>query len=337
MTSPRSHQRAAPADRQPAVRPLPCSFFFLNWSRSPNDRRYALPSSISFGDGHQLLRRSLFKAARTRLMLRRPTPTATLLLATATPTPWWRRCPFLRRTFRSLLPRSLLPFCWPSLPRPLLLRLLGLSFVLPTPAPATRLRRRRSLGARSNHRQRHASPLRINRRYPHPHLIAHRNHLMRIAHVTGAKLADMNQPTIRKPHVDERAEIDHVQHRTAKFHARQQVFELHHVLTENRRRQIFARVATRPAQRFDHVVECELPHAKFRRKRLPIKRRHSFANLSRTRAARQPSPGRCPASPAASSPLRSFQDESKSHQAADRRPQSSRTRPPERTSRYRAR
>ena len=63
------------------------------------------------------------------------------------------------------------------------------------------------------------------------------------------------------------------------------VFELDDILAEDRRRQVFARIAARPAERFDHVVQRELADAEFRGKCRAIERRDQLANAGRIRAA----------------------------------------------------
>ena len=50
-------------------------------------------------------------------------------------------------------------------------------------------------------------------------LVAHRHHVVRIADVAGAELADVNQAAVGQADVDERAEIDDVEHRAAQLHA----------------------------------------------------------------------------------------------------------------------
>ncbi len=91
------------------------------------------------------------------------------------------------------------------------------------------------------------------------------NHIVWITHITRAELANVNEPAVRKANIHKRAKVDHVEHRTPQLHTSLQVFELHHIFAEDRRRQVLARVAPRPAERLDHVVECELSNAQLGR------------------------------------------------------------------------
>ena len=65
----------------------------------------------------------------------------------------------------------------------------------------------------------------------------------------------MHQPVVLDADVHKRAEIDHVAHGAGQHHALAQVVETQHVVAQHRRRQIVARVAARPQQRLEDVVQ----------------------------------------------------------------------------------
>ena len=68
------------------------------------------------------------------------------------------------------------------------------------------------------------------------------------------KFGQVNQ-TISATEIHECAEIDHVLHRAAKFHALVQIFQLQNTLAEDRQRQILARIAAGTQQRIDDVAQ----------------------------------------------------------------------------------
>ena len=210
----------------------------------------------------------------------------------------------------------------------------------PLPCPACRrpcafrrARRLRALGARGNHRQRHAAPRLVDLVHPDLDDVADRHHFVRIADILVGQLADVHQARVVQADVDERAEIDHVQHRARQLHAGRQVVELDDALLEDRRRQVFARVAARPGQLRQNVLEQQRAGVRAAR---PARRVRSCAaplgNLRRR------SPSR-PDRPRVQSSLlqhllgqrRSFPDESRWRPADCRRRRSSESRPPART------
>src|SRR4051812_24072499 len=95
----------------------------------------------------------------------------------------------------------------------------------------------------------------------------------------------MNEAAIGKSNVDERTEVDNVEHRPAQFHPSLQVFELDNILAKDRRRQILTRIAAGPAERFDHVVERECANAKLCGKNRTIERGDKLLNPRRVTAA----------------------------------------------------
>ncbi|MNW19935.1 hypothetical protein D3C71_2201230 [compost metagenome] len=51
-----------------------------------------------------------------------------------------------------------------------------------------------------------------------------------------AQLADMDQPVILDPDIDEGAEVDHIADGAHKLHTGRQILQLQHIRTQNRRR-----------------------------------------------------------------------------------------------------
>src|SRR6185295_17679516 len=186
-----------------------------------------------FGDRHQFFRRALFVRAGARLALLWSATVAARLVATTC-----GRWPFRRRFWGAFLRWSLSGLRLRCLMRPIV-----------APAPLARwLRRSDTLGARGYHREGYATPIFVDRRYPSANLIAHCHHVVRIADITSAELADMNETAVGNRHIYKRTEIDYVEHSAPQLHTGLQILELDYVLTKDRRRQVLARVATRPAQ-----------------------------------------------------------------------------------------
>ena len=286
----------------------------------------SLPSSIALCDRHELLRRAFFVrtgplrafVAAIATLPRRATLARALLLPFAT------RWPF-RTSLRRRLGRRL------SLTGRLLLR--------PTSRSAARLLGRlRPLGARRDHRQRHAPALLIDRRHPHPHLVAHRHHVVRIADVAALSWLMCTRPLSDRPTSTNAPKSTTLSTVPRSSMPGLQVFELHDVLAEDRRRQILARVAARLATaprscRPASAGRCPAPS--------PAPSRSSGADQLADAAPRcrrrPPPPARRPISPAASRRRRSSPDESRWRRADCRRRRSSGSRPPARTSRRPAR
>src|SRR5205823_3463136 len=79
--------------------------------------------------------------------------------------------------------------------------------------------RRLAFGSRLDHRQRHAAPLLVHRHHPHVDHVADRHHVIRTLDVAVRHLADVDETAILQADVDERPEIDDVQHRPLQLHA----------------------------------------------------------------------------------------------------------------------
>src|SRR5690606_27194960 len=112
-----------------------------------------------------------------------------------------------------------------------------------------------AFGAGLDHRERNSSRLFVDCRDPAVHLISHRHYRVRVAHKVAMNLADVHQATVTQPDIDERAEVDHVEHRPAKLHTDFEVVELHHVAAKDRWWEIGTEVASGAFQRLDQLVE----------------------------------------------------------------------------------
>ena len=93
---------------------------------------------------------------------------------------------------------------------------------------------------RFNRGERHSPPPLIDLHHPQLEHVAHADHLVRIADEAIGQAADVNQAAVGEPDIDERSEIDHVEHGALQFHAALQIFQLHDAAAEDRRRQLFA-------------------------------------------------------------------------------------------------
>jgi hypothetical protein len=78
---------------------------------------------------------------------------------------------------------------------------------------------------------------------------------VRIADVAIGQSADVNQTAVRQTNIDEYAEVDHVEHGRLQFHAWLQVFKLRDAAAEQRRRETFARIETRPRERIQNIAK----------------------------------------------------------------------------------
>ena len=124
--------------------------------------------------------------------------------------------------------------------------------------PASLLARRTAFfvaaARRVDHRQRNAATFFVDRHHPHGHDVADRDAIVRILNELRSQLADVHQAGVLQADVDERAEIDDVQHRAHQLHAGRQIVELEDSLLEDRLRQRFARVAAGPSELTDDIL-----------------------------------------------------------------------------------
>lgn len=116
------------------------------------------------------------------------------------------------------------------------------------------VRARWTLRSRLDHRQRNPPTLPIDGQDPHGDDIADRDQFVRAADISIGQLRNMDESTVFKTDVDEDAEIDDVEHRPLEEHAVLQVFEPQDAALEDRRGQIFTRIATRSSQVRQNVV-----------------------------------------------------------------------------------
>ena len=63
-----------------------------------------------------------------------------------------------------------------------------------------------------DHRERHPATGLIEFQHPDLHDLADANEVMRVADELARQLADVHHPAVVKPDVDERTEVDHVEH-----------------------------------------------------------------------------------------------------------------------------
>jgi len=139
-----------------------------------------------------------------------------------------------------------------------------------------RTRLARTLGARRDRRQRHSATRLVHFHDPTLQHVANPHDLVRILDEAVRQPTDMNQCAVRQPNVHEHAEVDHVEHRAAQFHARREVFQFHDAATEHRRRQVFARVASGSSERRQNVAQQQRAHPQLGRERFGFELRHAF-------------------------------------------------------------
>jgi hypothetical protein len=106
-----------------------------------------------------------------------------------------------------------------------------------------------------NHRQRNPPPCLVDLHHPDFDNVAHRHHIVRIAHKPIRQLAHVHQAAIVQADIDKCAKVDNVQHAPHQFHALIQIFQLQNPALENRRRQIFAWIAPRPHELRQNIAE----------------------------------------------------------------------------------
>src|SRR5690606_16898000 len=114
-----------------------------------------------------------------------------------------------------------------------------------------------------DHAQRDTPPLFVHFQNPNVDHVAHRHHFVGVLYIFIGNLTDMYQSTVGKPDVDERAEVDDVQHGAGQFHVLVEIFELHRSLAENRRGKVFARVAAGPGQTSDNIFQQQIADVHF--------------------------------------------------------------------------
>ncbi len=114
-----------------------------------------------------------------------------------------------------------------------------------------------------DHRERHAAASLVDLEHPHLHDLAHGDHVVRIAHVAAGELADVHEPAVVEADIDERTEVDDVEHRPHELHAHFQVFELEHPLLEEGLGEVLAGITAGASQLLDDVGQEQAAHSQF--------------------------------------------------------------------------
>lgn len=91
--------------------------------------------------------------------------------------------------------------------------------------------------------------------YPDVEQIANTDDFVRIANESIGQSANVNQTAVDDPDVDERSEVDNVQHGAAELHARSEVLQLQDFATEEWWWEVFARVASWSDERLEDISQ----------------------------------------------------------------------------------
>ena len=110
----------------------------------------------------------------------------------------------------------------------------------------------------------------VDAHHPDGHHVADAHHVVRALDVAVGELADVDQARVLQADVDERAEVDDVEHRPLQLHAGLEVLELEDALLEDRLGQVVARVAVGPGQGVEDVAQGRLADLQLARQRREV-------------------------------------------------------------------